>query len=169
MNPAFNPFRDCGPRQSKKHPTAYKKDELVAIAISKGVPKGKAQAMTVGKLCNEIAIMSGVPTSAAINTLVAAQPKFVPGARFVPVERVPQKRRSAPDQLEGRPAPKGKYAIAAGFKAPGAKRGPSVYNLYMARELPKYKASHPGVAHTTAFTAVAHQWKYAPENPKRVA
>ncbi|KAJ1977676.1 hypothetical protein H4R34_003486 [Dimargaris verticillata] len=41
------------------------------------------------------------------------------------------------------------------------------YNKFMKRELPKYKASHPDVAHKDAFKAVAGLWKNAPDNPNR--
>ena len=41
----------------------------------------------------------------------------------------------------------------------GKKRKPSKYNLFMKKELPKYKKAHPKATHQQAFKAVAKSWK----------
>ena len=46
------------------------------------------------------------------------------------------------------------------------KKKPSVYNTWMATELPIYKAKHPEMTHREAFTAVASNWASAATNPK---
>ncbi|KAJ1983277.1 hypothetical protein H4R33_004811 [Dimargaris cristalligena] len=60
--------------------------------------------------------------------------------------------------------PKEKTAKKTSGAAP---RKMSPYNLYMKRELPKYKAANPDVAHKEAFKAVAGMWKNSPDNPKK--
>ena len=46
-------------------------------------------------------------------------------------------------------------------------RKPSVYNLYMSKQIPVYKTAHPDTDHKTAFLACAAAWKTADDNPKK--
>ena len=45
--------RPCGIRKSKKNPTAYSKDELVDLAVEKGMKKTAASKMTISQLCEK--------------------------------------------------------------------------------------------------------------------
>ena len=45
-------------------------------------------------------------------------------------------------------------------------RKPSVYNLFMSKQIPIYKTAHPDTDHKTAFLACAAAWKTADDNPK---
>ena len=47
--------RPCGPRYTVKN-NAYKKEELVQLAIEKGYSKSKALKLTIGELCKELGI-----------------------------------------------------------------------------------------------------------------
>jgi hypothetical protein len=42
----------------------------------------------------------------------------------------------------------------------------SIYNKFMAEELPKYKKEHPNISHSIAFKAVVEMWILDPRNPK---
>ena len=46
-------------------------------------------------------------------------------------------------------------------------RKPSVYNLFMSKQIPIYKTAHPDTDHKTAFLACAASWKTADDNPKK--
>jgi hypothetical protein len=46
-------------------------------------------------------------------------------------------------------------------------RKPSVYNLFMSKQIPIYKTAHPDTDHKTAFLACAAAWKTADDNPKK--
>ncbi|KAJ3162460.1 hypothetical protein HDU86_004942 [Geranomyces michiganensis] len=51
----------------------------------------------------------------------------------------------------------------------GAKRGASAYNQFMKTELVRVKKSEPELAHKDAFRKAASNWKYATENPNKIA
>lgn len=56
---------------------------------------------------------------------------------------------------------------AAPAAAPKTKaRGQSAYNIFMADEIARVKADHPGIDHKEAFKMAAANWKDSPENPK---
>ncbi|CAG8814378.1 8121_t:CDS:2, partial [Gigaspora margarita] len=46
------------------------------------------------------------------------------------------------------------------------KKPPTVYNLYVQKQLPKLKAENPGLDHKAAFKLVAEAWAKSSENPK---
>src|SRR6185437_7635353 len=48
--------RPCGPRVSSKHPTAYRRDELISLAISKGLSSSKAQKLRIKQLCEFLSL-----------------------------------------------------------------------------------------------------------------
>ena len=45
-------------------------------------------------------------------------------------------------------------------------RKPSVYNLFMSKQIPIYKTAHPDTDHKTAFLECAAAWKTSDDNPK---
>jgi len=52
-------------------------------------------------------------------------------------------------------------------KAAATKKEPSLYQLYMKKQLTVVKAKNPSLSHREAFTQVAKNWKNAPENPNK--
>ena len=45
-------------------------------------------------------------------------------------------------------------------------RKPSIYNLFMSKQIPIYKTANPDTDHKSAFLACAAAWKTADDNPK---
>ncbi|GAB5034043.1 yabby protein [Nannochloropsis oceanica] len=52
-------------------------------------------------------------------------------------------------------------------KAAGAKKEPTLYMLYMKKQIAVFKAKNPSLSHKEAFTQLAKAWKTAPENPNK--
>jgi hypothetical protein len=140
----YNPFRDCGPRQSKKHPSAYTKTELIDLATLHGIPAPKARAMTVPLLCHTIAQLTGNVAPAAVAATYALPAKAPAKAPAKP--RAPKRDPNAPRQP----------------------RKLSAYNLFMRDELERLKRAHPEVAHPERFKQAAKAWATSPLNPKRL-